>query len=41
MSEYKTKQLFKRNSRENSIDSIHENVSAHEIFINDGEAIVI
>ena len=41
MNEYKTKQLFKRKSRENSIDSIHENVSAHEIFINDEEAIVI
>tara|TARA_B100000315_G_C14176116_1_gene406816 strand:- start:152 stop:268 length:117 start_codon:yes stop_codon:yes gene_type:complete len=38
MQEYKSRQLF---NRENSVDSIHENVAASEVFINDKEAVVI
>ena len=41
MQEYKSRQLFNRKNRENSVDSIHENVTASEVFINDEEAVVI
>ena len=41
MKEFKTKQLFNRKNRNNSTNSIHENIAANEVFINDEEAIVI
>ncbi len=41
MQEYKTKHLLDRNKREKSSISIHENISANEVFINDEAAIVI
>ena len=41
MNEYKTKQLLNRKNREKSSESLHENISAHEIFINDEDAVVI
>ena len=41
MQEYKSRQLFNRKNRENSVDSIHDNVAASEVFINDEEAVVI
>ena len=41
MNEYKTKQLFNRKNRKYSDDFNHQNISAHEIFINDEDAVVI
>jgi len=41
MEEYKSKQLLNRKKRENKILSIHENISAKEVFINDESAVVI
>ena len=41
MKEYKAKQLLNRNKRDNSVISIHENISAKEVFINDESAVVI
>ena len=41
MKEYERKELFNRKSRENSINSIHENISAQDIFINDEGTVVM
>ncbi len=41
MNEYKTKQLFNRKNRKYSDNLNHQNISAHEIFINDEDAVVI
>ena len=41
MQEYKDKQLLNRKKRENVAISIHENISAKEVFINDESAVVI
>ena len=41
MNEFKTKQLLNRKNKEKSPESLHENISAHEIFINDEDAVVI
>ena len=41
MKEYKNKKLFNRKNRENNLDSIHNNISPHEVFINDEDAVVI
>ena len=41
MNEFKTKQLLNRKNREKNPESLHENISAHEIFINDEDAVVI
>ena len=41
MQEYKDKQLLNRKKRENVAISIHENISAKEVFINDERAVVI
>ena len=41
MKEYERKELFNRKSRENNINSIHENISAQDIFINDEGTVVM
>ena len=41
MKEFKHKQLLNRKNREKSPENVHDNITAHEIFINDEEAVVI
>jgi len=41
MKEFKSKQLLNRQNREKSSESNKENITAHEVFINDREAVVI
>jgi len=41
MQEYKSKELFNRKKRENSVISLHENISAQDIFINDDGTVVM
>ena len=41
MQEYKSKELFNRNKRENGIIPLHENISAQDIFINDDGTVVM
>ena len=41
MKEFNDKQLLDRKNRQNMSSSIHENIEAHELFINDPESVVI
>ena len=41
MKEFNDKQLLDRKNRQNMPSSIHENIEAHELFINDPESVVI
>tara|TARA_B100000745_G_C20021102_1_gene347209 strand:- start:139 stop:264 length:126 start_codon:yes stop_codon:yes gene_type:complete len=41
MKEFNDKQLLDRKNRQNMPGSIHENITAQELFINDPESVVI
>ena len=41
MKEFNEKQLLDRKNRQNMPGSLHDNIDAHELFINDPESVVI
>ena len=41
MKEFNDKQLLDRKNRQNTPGSIHDNITAQELFINDPESVVI
>ena len=41
MEEFKSRQLFNRKNRDNRSESVNEDISAEDVFINDEEAVVI
>ena len=41
MKEYKEKEMLNRKNRGRILNSVHENIEANEIFINDPESVVV